>query len=156
MSDVGHARVGADFVAKIWAVMALTGQHTYQVLTKRPERLARMFNGTGPAGRDYAPGVWFTSLVEAETHRLGNEVKFFGADAQRWPLPNAWVGTSIESDDYVGRADALREIPAAVRFLSLEPVAGAAAVARSDRDRLGDRGRGRRPESSARGPRLGP
>ena len=44
MSDVGHARVPAAFVARIWAVMALTPQHTYQVLTKRPERLARMLS----------------------------------------------------------------------------------------------------------------
>jgi len=39
-----------------------------------------------------------------------------------WPLPNAWVGTSIESDDYTWRADVLRQIPASTRFLSLEPL----------------------------------
>jgi protein gp37 len=41
-----------------------------------------------------------------------------------WPLPNVWLGTSIESDDYTSRADELRRAPAAVRFLSLEPLLG--------------------------------
>ena len=44
--------------------------------------------------------------------------------APPWPLPNVWVGTSIESDEYCWRADVLREIPAAVRFLSCEPLLG--------------------------------
>jgi protein gp37 len=42
----------------------------------------------------------------------------------RWPLPNVWLGTSIENDRFVGRADYLRETPAAVHFLSLEPLLG--------------------------------
>jgi protein gp37 len=42
----------------------------------------------------------------------------------RWPLENVWLGTSIESDDYVRRADALRAAPAVTRFLSLEPLLG--------------------------------
>src|ERR1035441_2443470 len=42
MSDVGHARVPTEFVARIWAIMALTPQHTYQLLTTRPGRLAAM------------------------------------------------------------------------------------------------------------------
>jgi protein gp37 len=41
-----------------------------------------------------------------------------------WPLPNLWLGTSIENGDYVGRAEALRAAPAAIRFLSLEPLLG--------------------------------
>ena len=41
-----------------------------------------------------------------------------------WPLPNVWVGTSIENDEYTWRADELRRAPAAIRFLSLEPLLG--------------------------------
>ena len=41
-----------------------------------------------------------------------------------WPLPNVWVGTSIESDEYTWRADELRRAPATIRFLSLEPLLG--------------------------------
>lgn len=45
MSDVGHARAGRSFVARTWAVMALARRHTFQVLTKRPRRLAAMLGG---------------------------------------------------------------------------------------------------------------
>jgi len=41
-----------------------------------------------------------------------------------WPLDNVWIGTSIESDEYSWRADELRRAPAAIRFLSLEPLLG--------------------------------
>lgn len=95
MSDLFHARVDAAFVARVWAVMARTPQHTYQVLTKRPERLARV-------------------LAAAQ-----DELQL-----PRWPLPNVWLGTSIESDDRVRRADHLRSAPAGTRFLSLEPLLG--------------------------------
>jgi hypothetical protein len=71
------------------------------VLTKRPERLERMFNRTGLEGRCPAPGAWFKSLVEAETCKLGHEIRFSGS--ARWPLPNGWVGTTIESDQYLPR-----------------------------------------------------
>ncbi|WP_308185778.1 DUF5131 family protein [Streptomyces sp. MNU76] len=55
-----------------------------------------------------------------------------------WPLPNVWIGTSIESDEYCWRADELRGIPAAVRFLPLA-AAWASAVPGAVADRLGDR-----------------
>jgi protein gp37 len=95
MSDLFHARVGTDFVARVWAVMAATPQHTYQVLTKRPERLARVL---AAVREKIQPGTW--------------------------PLPNVWLGTSVESDRYARRADYLRAAPAQVRFLSLEPLLG--------------------------------
>ena len=122
MADVLHARVPTDFVARVWAVMALTQQHIYQVLTKRPERYAKVLDGTCGCGSGHLPGIHFRSLVQDHTRRLapGCEVDLMGT----WPLPNVWLGTSIENDDYVGRADALRAAPAAVRFLSLEPLLG--------------------------------
>ena len=49
---------------------------------------------------------------------------FLTRDRLSWPVSNVWVGTSIESDHFVSRADALRAIPAATRFLSLEPLLG--------------------------------
>jgi protein gp37 len=94
MSDLLHARVPVSFVTQVWGVMAQTSRHTCQVLTKRPERLTR---------------------VLAKVHQaLGLEE----------PLPNVWVGTSIEMNEHVRRADHLRAAPAAIRFLSLEPLLG--------------------------------
>lgn len=111
MSDLGHARVPREFVARVFAVMAATPQHTYQILSKRPERLARMLEGAK------LNGFW-DAMVEELLLRTGRR----GMVA--WPLPNVWMGTSIELDEYAYRADRLRETPAAVRFISAEPLLG--------------------------------
>ena len=87
MSDLFHARVPAEFVARVFAVMAATPQHTYQLLTKRATRLRRL-----------APEL-------------------------PWPA-NVWMGVSVEDSAALGRIAELREVPAAVRFLSCEPLLG--------------------------------
>jgi protein gp37 len=87
MSDLFHARVPLDFVRQVFAVIADTPQHTYQVLTKRSARLPKI------------------------------------AATLDWP-PNLWMGVSIEHADTLVRADHLRAVPAAVRFLSCEPLLG--------------------------------
>jgi protein gp37 len=92
MSDLFHPDVPSAFIAAVFDVMRDASQHQFQVLTKRPQRMAVL--GRTPV---------------------------FG---ERWPLPNVWLGTSIESDRYTFRANHLRMTPAAVRFLSLEPLLG--------------------------------
>ncbi|MEU5547854.1 phage Gp37/Gp68 family protein [Streptomyces sioyaensis] len=87
MSDLFHARVPLDFVRRVFAVMADTPQHTYQVLTKRARRLRQI------------------------------------ADRLEWP-PNVWMGVSAETAQELARVDDLRQVPAAVRFLSCEPLLG--------------------------------
>jgi protein gp37 len=109
MSDLFHARVPRPFVARVWAVMAATSQHTYQILTKRPERMARIVS-TASFQQQAQP--W---------RAVGDNV----CPEPPWPLPNVWLGTSIESEQHVDRADALRDTPAAVRFISAEPLLGA-------------------------------
>ncbi len=99
MSDLFHPDVPDEFIGRVWDVMARTPQHTYQVLTKRSQRIARAL---GPAG-----------------------CGFYAAEGPvPCPQPNVWLGTSIETDRYTFRADHLRNTPAAVRFLSLEPLLG--------------------------------
>jgi protein gp37 len=122
MADLLHAKVQVDYLAQVWAVMALTPQHTYQVLTKRPERYWHVLDSPCRCGGGHTPGVDFRRLVEGHARRLapGRDIDL----VVDWPLANVWLGTSIESDHYVGRADALRAAPAAVRFLSLEPLLG--------------------------------
>lgn len=128
MSDLGHARVSRDFAERVWAVMACTPRHTYQILSKRPDRMCRLLADECRCGAGHAPGVHFRSGMEwaatshSETYVPG---LFAGIGCNGvWPLPNVWMGTSIELDRHVLRADALRETPAAVRFLSLEPLIG--------------------------------
>jgi protein gp37 len=144
MSDIGHACVSRAAVARIWAVMALTGRHQYQVLTKRPKRLATMLNdpefaalvtweATDIIGTT-APhlGRWRLDLggerLAGDSDRSGKwtvtETENGNVWAPPWPVPNVWVGTSIELDEYCWRADVLRTVPAAVRFLSCEPLLG--------------------------------
>jgi protein gp37 len=132
MSDLFHARVPREFVERFWAVMAATPQHTYQILTKRPERMARMLTNVCQCGAGHAPGVHFRSAMSwAATEHSPTWVPGLVSDRLRplwdgtgWPLPNVWLGTSIELDKYTGRADHLRDTPAAVRFISAEPLLG--------------------------------
>jgi protein gp37 len=144
MSDIAHARIGRRAQARIWAVMALTARHQFQVLTKRPKRLATLLadpafvrhvaeHATDIIGRT-APhlGRW---RLDLGGQRLAGD-SGIGGDwtttttakgtlwSPPWPLPNVWVGTSIEANDYSWRADELRRAPAAVRFLSCEPLLG--------------------------------
>lgn len=106
MSDLFHARVPRGFIGGVWNVMTLTPQHTYQILTKRPERASALLG-------DWAAAGW-----------LWRKEDMVWCGPLPGPLPNVHLGTSIETDDYCRRADDLRETPAAVRFLSLEPLLG--------------------------------
>src|SRR6266498_1504152 len=110
MSDLFHARVPDTFIASVFAVMHEADQHTFQVLTKRPTRMARLLGSER-----------FEGQVVAEV--MGWRQQHDGL-ALSWPARNVWLGTSIESDRYTWRADQLRGTPAAVRFLSLEPLLG--------------------------------
>lgn len=92
MSDLFHADVPDDFIAEVWSTMAATPQHTYQILTKRPDRMADI-----------------TSALSV--------------------LPNVWLGTSVESAEYLGRINALRRVRSVVRFISFEPLLGSVAGA---------------------------
>lgn len=130
MSDVGHARVGRSFVARTWAVMGLARRHTFQVLTKRPRRLAAVLADPGFVHQVGEAATEITGGTPHEGWRIDMTgwAPEGGTDDQvwmpPWPLPNVWVGTSIESDEYTWRADELRRAPAAIRFLSLEPLLG--------------------------------
>ncbi len=113
MSDLFHQDAPDEFIARVFAVMALTPHHTYQVLTKRPQRMADLLN---------LPG--FVASVMSEILAIPGCTKDQRDAAWCWPLPNVWLGTSIENDRYTFRADHLRRTPAAVRFISAEPLLG--------------------------------
>ncbi len=117
MSDlfIGRDQVPDAFVAEVFAVMALAARHTFQVLTKRPGRMASLL----------AQAEFVRKVGAAITRRTDQTPPRAGWLLDFWPLPNVWLGTSIELDTFAWRADRLRATPAATRFLSLEPLLGA-------------------------------
>jgi protein gp37 len=88
-SDLFQDNVDEAFIRQVWGVMGQAFWHSFQVLTKRPERMLDIL-----------------SKPDFPT------------------LPNVWLGTSVESEDYLGRIDLLRQVPAHVRFVSFEPLLG--------------------------------
>lgn len=115
MSDQWHVDVPEDFTDRMFAVMALSPRHTFQVLTKRPQRAANYLNAPDRLERVYLD-------MKALATRHGIKDPFNGPLV--WPLPNVWIGTSVEDSRVIHRIDALRKCPAAVRFLSCEPLIG--------------------------------
>ena len=89
MSDLFHEQIPDTFIVQVFQAMSAAKQHTFQVLTKRPQRML-----------DWMTGRYSSSA----------------------PLANVWLGVSIEEDRWCTRADILRQVPAAVRFISAEPL----------------------------------
>ncbi|WP_309225200.1 phage Gp37/Gp68 family protein [Salinispora sp. H7-4] len=106
MSDLFHHEVPVTFIGSVWNTMGLTPRHTYQVLTKRPARARTLLTQWARVGWSW------------QRHDL------MWCGPLDGPLPNVWLGTSIESDDHTIRAEHLRRTPAAVRFISAEPLLG--------------------------------
>lgn len=125
MSDLFHEDVSFEFIDKVFAVMALAPQHTFQVLTKRPERMREYFADVGY--RQEMIGI------EAE-HVSGLDRFVYPAEPwrdtpinPRWtlPLPNVWLGVSVEDQKTADeRIPLLLQTPAALRFISYEPAIG--------------------------------
>lgn len=131
MSDLFHERVPRRYIDHVFAVMAWATQHTFQVLTKRPERMRAYLTADGVTNRiDNAMCALCCGTAPIANKQPGHGICGFpGEDcglfgAETWPLSNVWLGVSIENRRFVGRADVLREVPAAVRFISAEPLLG--------------------------------
>ncbi len=118
MSDLFHDNVPDGFIMQVWLTMARTPRHTYQVLTKRHARMRSLLSR--PSFRDN-----LLSMVPGAV----------------WPLPNVWLGVSVESQQWADiRIPALLDTPAAVRWLSMEPLLGPVNL---DQPRCDDHGRTR-------------
>lgn len=113
MSDLFHKDVPFDFIDKVFAVMALCRQHTFQILTKRPERMA-----------EYLAIPHFRDRVDKIIKRIAGENPSPFSRIDAVPLHNVWLGTSIENQDYIHRIDDLLKCPASILFLSIEPMLG--------------------------------
>lgn len=152
MSDLFHEQVPDDFIDQVFGVMlaclVLVNKtaHTFQILTKRPERM-RQYLSADPAEllKRWAkqmdgwiildnPDVLFTELVYSQTCRdwdesgrnsSGSEYKPWGYAHRLFPLPNVWLGVSVENQQAADeRIPLLLQTPTAVRFVSCEPLLG--------------------------------
>lgn len=104
MSDLFHKDVPFEFILRTWIVMATCHTHTFQVLTKRPERMNIFIT-------DWLPGAWGLATMSL---RLLDK-----------PIPNIWLGVSVENQATADeRIPWLLKTPAAVRFVSYEPALG--------------------------------
>jgi protein gp37 len=103
-SDLFHEDVPFDFILGVWNTMALSPQHTYQILTKRARRMLGFFEWLKEGMRERGLDEW----------EKGAEV-----------LKNVWLGVSVENQGAADeRIPLLLQVPAAVRFLSCEPLLG--------------------------------
>lgn len=125
MSDLFGDFVPFEYIAAVYGVMAACPQHTFQVLTKRPGRRLIFREWLAQEASAFRGRPMASAEAEFCSHRawLNGDVLIGEPVAQPWPLPNVWEGVSVEDRKYgVPRIDALREAPAAVRFLSIEPL----------------------------------
>ena len=105
MGDLFHEDVPAEFIDRVFATMANAHQHTFQVLTKRPERMVAYLVGDGITRRRQIAAVADYGIL--------------------WPLPNVWLMTSVENQATADeRIPHLLRCPAAVRGVSMEPLLG--------------------------------
>lgn len=128
MSDLFHESVPFEYIAKVFAVMACTRRHTYQVLTKRPERMLAFFKWLD---RNTVRG-WPAAVSPGDVYpewkpwREGGRGGGYDCCGPSWPLDNVWLGTSCEDQTtFDARIPHLLKVPAVVRWISFEPLLGA-------------------------------
>lgn len=130
MSDLFHDNVPDDYIDQVFAVMALAPHHTFQILTKRPARMLEyMTKPSSPFSidklGDLSPWMeqwgWISPEDAANVAPPGSTLPKW----PEWPLPNVWLGVSVEDQNAADeRIPLLLQTPAAIRWLSCEPLLG--------------------------------
>lgn len=134
MGDPFHEGLSNEQIAALFGLMAVCQQHTFQVLTKRPKRMRSWFDwAAGRIALEGEDGAW-TPFIRAlcetiEDPKLLDRIQADGIarapSDEVWPLPNVWLGVSVENQAVADeRIPELLSTPAAVRFLSCEPLLG--------------------------------
>lgn len=122
MSDLFHEDVPDEFIDKVFAVMALAHRHTFQILTKRAERMLQYFADEASRCGRIAEII---QPMRTDERPVGPLPHLDGGE-QWWPLQNVWLGVSAEDQQRADeRIPLLLQTPAAVRFVSAEPLLGA-------------------------------
>jgi protein gp37 len=122
MGDLFHDAVDDGFIDEVFAAMALSSRHIFQVLTKRPKRMAvycqdwqKRYSGVNYASRVVLVGG--AALYPTQAHGMVPD--------RAWPPQNVWLGVSVEDQETADeRIPLLLQTPAAVRFVSIELMLG--------------------------------
>ena len=121
MSDLFHDGISDDYIAHVFAVMALAPRHTFQVLTKRHARMRSLL--TDEDFRGLVSG--YIVAYNVEEGRDDSHLCWPERADDWWPLDNVWLGVSVEDQKWADiRIPVLLDTPAAIRFLSCEPLLG--------------------------------
>jgi protein gp37 len=124
--DLFHESVPDEWIDRVFAVMALAPHHTFQVLTKRPERAQEYIAAHNTSN----PGDSITDRAFELNHKVPG-YRGSGGSAS-WPLRNVWLGTSISDQASADlRIPHLLATPAAIRFISAEPLLGPVSLVKS-------------------------
>lgn len=135
MSDLFHESVPHPTIERVFAVMALSPQHTYQVLTKRSEHMRRFMSYEHTRHRVTIAMFDLAReghcKVDRTTHPELHDKHGWATIPVQWPLPNVWLGVSAEDQQRADeRIPDLLNTPAAIRFVSAEPLLGAVTLTR--------------------------
>lgn len=118
MSDLFHEDISFDYIAAVFGVMGTSTKHIFQILTKRPKRMLEFFEWVKANSAGIRPTMLGHYMAKAGLSR-------FGTPQIEWPLPNVWLGVSVEDQAAADeRIPLLLQCPAAVRWLSVEPIIG--------------------------------
>ena len=120
MGDLFHEEVPFESIDRVFAVMALASRHTFLLLTKRSRRMLE-YLGWSSEKPDIIGRHDRGQKIDSSGH-IGEYI--CGFTRCRWPIANVHTGVTVENGDYRYRIDDLRKTPAAVRFVSLEPMLG--------------------------------
>lgn len=134
MSDLFHDSVPDDYIAQVFAVMAIARQHTFQVLTKRHGRMRSLLNsdefvakvrrGVDAVLVNQEIAAMF-GISDTQVRNIGRGHHWAASTEFEWPLPGVWLGVSAENQKWADiRIAALVDTPAATRFVSAEPLLG--------------------------------
>jgi protein gp37 len=121
MGDLFHKDIPDAYIAAVWGVMAIAKTHAFQILTKRIERAFELL--TNPDWPDMMMEA--LQIVDDDAAQLVAWIGQGRKVTRKGPLPNVWLGVTGETQKFAHeRTDILRRIPAAVRFVSFEPLLG--------------------------------
>lgn len=138
MADLFHEKLTNEQIAAVFGVMATAPQHTFQILTKRAKRMREWFEWLIDRANGCIREALAFCLTEAAKIFADNGIKIprgekptADAPIATWPLPNVWMGVSVENQEAADeRIPELLATPAAVRFLSCEPLIGRVSIAK--------------------------